>query len=668
FSEKNDFNSERVILNQLVEIAWWAKEDSTTIGYLTQGISLLLVDSRSTRGLDRIKLFNDFIEIITRFPESSQVYAAVSTSTIELIKWGSDDDILNILEIIQEKAAMFPLVETIQLLDAKVFMNTLFYLDEQDCKTILHIYNQFSSFAISNFEDDLESSKPKVKKHILGEEVNDILQEGAINAIISMARANKKNGGNCNDCLLGIRRIIQDSDYLLRREGKVFFQDIYRLSYALDTYKLWEEFSDFKLIADLKIERDKNQMYQTAEIKLLAIQKNMRIEEYDSLKIGRRGLSLAYNPNDIQDVEKIIDEITSQDVNSLKSINIVDEIDAVIDYDTKLKEHLRETGQIPADRETIDEIQDKLSLNDDLTVSATKESKISEQLEFLKQLEIHDERLLENQMLHAKSLILAVGMHGFNSPILQITTDELVEEIESLCKKKMIVELVDSLVRAVTLRAARLDGYAVTILFEVLNRNGLKFLSRYYKQYNFSDNIVRLISYLGRTGNTDLLQKVKNEMDKANRIILHDDEINLKIIRALNEGILAYSAEDAASKLKLIQIGKEIAKVHSFDVNIQIKYVESLNFALLDLARFDLKTLLEQVDELIEFANLYSKNEEIEEKAALGLLWSLAILKLYNRKQKIDIYQKRFEMIINAYPQSEYLQQLESLKNKKLIG
>ncbi|MGC9779946.1 MAG: hypothetical protein HZR80_11935 [Candidatus Heimdallarchaeota archaeon] len=660
FSQKGDSNSERIILNQLVEVAWWAKELSETFYVLSRGISKLLIDSRATRGKDRIELFSDFIDIIARFPENKIIYSAISTAAVELIKWGSDKEILDILDIMQEKSAIYPLVNAIQLLDAKVFMNTLFYLDEQDCNTLLRIYKELSSFSISHYQDEVKDDCHS-SSLIFGVELNEILQEGAINAIIGLARVNSKLEDTCEECINGIKEIIEDSEYLLRKEGKEFFKDIYRLSYAFDQFKLWGYFLKLPLIEKLKEERDKNETYQLAEAKLLAIIKNMRIEEYDSLKIGRRGIVLAYDLNDLEDISKIAEEISKQSPNRIEPIELVEELDAIIEFDDELKDHLRETGQIPTDRKTVDELQDMTSKDDDLTKPAIRENKIVKQLLFLKQLEFDDNRFLVNQLLYTKALIFAVGMFGFNSPLLKVTPGELVNHIEGLCERRMILELVDPLVRAVTLRAARLDGEATSILFDLLNHRGVKFLTKYYKQYNFVDNLIRLISYLGRTGEKELLIEITNELEKANRMSLEDDKISLRIARAFNEGILSYSAKNPFKKLELLEILREFAKVHSFNVNIQIKYVEGLNFVIIDLALDNFKAGSKIIDKLIDFSKTYRNNQQIEEKAALGLLWAMIISRIYKQPIKLQSIRKEFNFIVANYPQSSFLQGLNEI-------
>jgi hypothetical protein len=659
FNITSDYNSARIILNQLVEVAWWAQEELTVIDFLSQGIYKVLLDSNSARGEDRTNLFSDFIDIIARFPENRKIYSAISRAVIELIKWGTDKEILKILEIMKQKSAVFPLVESLQILDAKVFMSVLFYLEEQECKTIKHIYNQFSSFAISNFEEEQNGETARISTVLLGEEVNEILQEGAINAVINMARINSKE--ECEECILAIRRVIQDSEYLLRKDGKEFFKDIYRLSYTLDQFKLWDHFLDLQLIQDLKLERDKDEKYQMGEKKLFTIQKTMRIEEYDSLKGGRRGLKLAYDLDDLSDLEFVIHEIVKQKASEFKPVDIVEEVDAVIDTDEELKEHLREIGEIPQDRQSVDEIQDQLTKSDDVTVPATKESNIEEQIEFLRQLELEDERNLMNQTLHAKALILAVGMFGFYSPTLNITPEEVLSHFENLSEYKMFIELVEPLVRAVTLRAARLDHHAVNILLEILNTKGHKFLTKHYRLYNFVDNLVRLISYLGRTGKKEILIKIKNELEIANRISLDDETIPYKIAKAINESILSYSAEDNLLKIQLLELVKDTARMHSYNFDLQVKFVEGLNFLILDTGFSDIDQTELLADELIEFARSYRNNQHIEEKAALGILWTLAFSKLKDQTTKLAKYKKEIDFIATSYPESAYLKKIKDL-------
>ncbi|NHJ39639.1 MAG: hypothetical protein FK731_06350, partial [Asgard group archaeon] len=441
FSKVNDLNSERIILNQLFEVVWWAREEPKVTYILAQSISKVLIDSQSARGDDRIDLFSDLINILARFSKNKIIYDVISTAAIELIKWATDKEILLILEITQEKSVNYPLVEAIQLLNAKVFMNTLFYLMEEDCKTIMDLYMKFSCFSLGSYNTKIDNSgECHDVTPIFGEDINEILQEGVINAIINLARINASCENGCDECLTNIKTIINDSEYLLRKGGKEFFKDTYRLSVTFDQFNLWESFKDLPLISELKIEREKNETYIIAEAKLLAIMKNMRIEEYDSLKVGRRGIVLEYDFDNFDDIKIITEKLNAQDKNSFKSINLVSEADALIETDDKLTEHLREIGDIPADRKTIDELQDITTKSDDLTKSATNESKITEQMDFLKHLELTDNRFLINQIMHTKALIFSVGMFGFNSPKLKITSEELISHVNLLFEKKMVLE------------------------------------------------------------------------------------------------------------------------------------------------------------------------------------------------------------------------------------
>jgi len=662
FSKEQDFITERIILNHLIDLALLSQSDKRVIRFLAMSISQIIVDSRPIRGKKRTVFFFDLLEILTRFPEEKQIFEAISAAAIELIKWGNDSEILEILEIMQEKAAYCPLIESIQLLDAKVFLNTLFYLSEQNCDRLFKIYRQFSSFAISNFEFELEPEgvATKVKSSLKGEDVNEILQEGAINAIINLARTNKKEKEK--NCLLYIRRILQDAEYLLRQQGKVLFAELYRLSYALDQFKLWDEFLDIPLIQELKEERDKNIVLQEAEAKMLAIIKTMRIEEYDALKIGRRGIVLAYNLKDIQDIKAIYQQITCQKLKTFTPIKIVEEVDAIIDYDVELKEHLRDIGEIPTDRQTINEIQDKISLRDDLTVAATKESNIVNQVEFLKKLHHQDKRFLEKHLLHTLALIYAVGMHGFKSPVLNIQPEELILHINALCEKKLILEIIEPLIRAVTLRAARFDGKAVVTLLQILNQKGLKFLEKYYQQYNFVDNIIRLISFYGRRGENELLVQIKEELETANHLTLNEEEIPLKIARAINEGILSYEAKNQAKKIALLQLNEEIAKVHSYDEKIQIKYLEALNFLILDFPHLGVKNLKLLSEKLVEFIRLYSKQQEIVQEGAIGLLFLLGIAQvLQDKPAPAAFYRKELEKLSKTFPENQFLLQIKRI-------
>jgi hypothetical protein len=660
FSKLKDFNSERIILYQLFEIVWWARFEPKAIDILVKNISFVLLDSHPVRGVDRTNFFTDLTTFLTRFTKNKTIYQTISTAAIELIKWSSDEEILELLEVIEEKTANNPLNDAIKLLEAKVFMNTLFYLIEANHHIVMDVYRKFSSFSIDSFDMNISQESNDVSP-IFGENINEILQEGVINAIINLARIDKKQESGCVDCINNIREIINDSEYLLKSNGKTIFKDIYRLSVTFDQYKLWDKFMDIPLVQELKTERDKNEKYQIAEAKSLAILKNMRIEEYDALKIGRRGIILEYDINNTDDIRRIFQHLIVQEKNSLKSLNLVAEVDALIEINDELTEHLRERGDIPADRKTVDEIQDLTTRSDDLTQAAMKESRIVEQVQFLKQLELTDDRYLINRLLHTKALLFAIGMFGFESPELNITRLELMEHVDVLCERKMIHELIDPLIRAITLRAARLDDEAVITLFRLLNSRGLKFIPRSYKQYKFIDNVMRLVSFLARQGQIKNLEKIKDEMEKANRIWIEDEDIPLKLARAINEGILSYTAKDTIKKLQLVTLVKELAKVNSYEIDVQIKYAEALNFIILDIENVTWNNISFLIDELLEFSSSFRNNQQIEEKSALGLLWSGAIAKIYKQNQKFKQIREEINLISSMHSNNRIIMEVTTL-------
>ncbi|MHA1308830.1 MAG: hypothetical protein ACTSQN_16255 [Candidatus Heimdallarchaeota archaeon] len=661
FGDSSQYNNERVILNQLVEVSWWGKKDSVVIDILSQGIYNIVINSSAFDERAKIELFNDYLEILIRFPKSKKIYEAISRGTVELIRWGTDKEIVEFVESTKNKISVYPLVDSLQLLNAKIYMNALFYLDGQNCDTVKKLYNELSCVAISNFEDNKNSENCKVLQMIYGEEINELLQEGAINAVISLARVNSKCDDENEECILGIRRIITDSEYLLRKDGSNFFKDIYRLSYALDQYELWEHFEDIQLVLELKEAKEKNRTLQLAETKFLAIQKNMRIEEYDALKIGRRGISLTYDINDLEDVQRLTNELISQPKVRYTPISLVDEIDAVIENNEEIKEHLRETGQIPTDRQTIDEIQDDTSRSDDLTIPATKEKSINEQLAFLKKVNEEGDHFLINELMYAKGIIYAVGMFGFRSEINKIEPSKLENYVNKLNDKLMMKELISPLIRAITLRSARLDAFSTNILFKLLNQKGLKLISNQYKQYNFVDNIVRLISYLGRIGDINSLRKIKQALETTNNICLHDKEIPVKIARAINESILSYTAEDNLKRLELLDLIKELAFKHPYDQDLQIKYVEGLSFTILSFNLNEFKESSIYSDRLVEFSINFRENQIIEEKISFGLLISLIYSSFVKQQNKWKTYHTELQTIINNHPTSEFLQGINNI-------
>ncbi|MHA1186755.1 MAG: hypothetical protein ACTSSK_07765, partial [Candidatus Heimdallarchaeota archaeon] len=207
----------------------------------------------------------------------------------------------------------------------------------------------------------------------------------------------------------------------------------------------------------------------------------------------------------------------------------------------------------------------------------------------------------------------------------------------------------------------RLDAFSTNILFKLLHQKGLKLISNQYKQYNFVDNIVRLISYLGRIGDIDSLRKIKQALETTNNICLHDKEIPVKIARAINEGILSYSAEDNLKRLELLDIIKELAFKHSYNQDLQVKYVEGLSFTILSFNLNEFKESSIYSDMLVEFSINFRKNQTIEEKISFGLLISLIHSSFIKQQNKWKTYYAELQTIINNHPTSEFLQGINNI-------
>ncbi|MHA1366435.1 MAG: hypothetical protein ACTSP5_08520, partial [Candidatus Heimdallarchaeota archaeon] len=102
------------------------------------------------------------------------------------------------------------------------------------------------------------------------------------------------------------------------------------------------------------------------------------------------------------------------------------------------------------------------------TLPATKEEKISEQFKFLKEINEEGDHFLINELMYTKGMIYAVGMFGFRSKINKIEPSELENYVIKLNDKLMMKELISPLIRAITLRSARLDAFSTNILFKLL--------------------------------------------------------------------------------------------------------------------------------------------------------------------------------------------------------
>lgn len=667
YSRKGEIATEIIILNQLIELTWWGGKDKDILEKLSEAILIIHIDSHNLQKEQRGRLFNQFINMIIRFPNQEQIQDAITKAVINLIRVGTDEEILEIKETIREKASMYPMIESILGLMAKVYMNALFYLANQSCSSILKYYNEFCGLGLSEYKN-YNGGVCSTINPFHGDKLLEILQEGAINAIINLARTNaQRERISEQNCYQAIRIIIDDAKDTFKKRGEDFFQDIYRLSYAFDQFDLWKEFLDIPIIQELKFERDKNKVLEEAKSKLLAIQKSMRIEEYDSRKILRRGIKFAYNLDKPEELKKLLQNLVLYQKNQKKeALNLVEDIDAIIDQNEKITNYLRETGQIPADRATIDEIQDQVNISDDLSVPALPESKILEQVNYLREIGKKREGYLVNKLLLAKGLIFGVGMYGFRSPKLDIKLKEITSLLEFLAEKNMIHEIIDPLIRAITLRAARQDGEAVKILLDLLNKYRQKFIKTIYTNYPFVENLTKLFRYLSKQGKIEKLKNIKDELEKANRLYLFDETIPNKIAQGLNEAILSYRGKDVDQKLELVNILEEISKVHSFNEELQLRYIEGMNYAIFDIGLSDWSSAQKLSDKLIAFRESYLNNPKIEAKAAIGVLLSMVQAKLNNQREKANNYLKVLESITQKNPNDEFIQQVNFI-GKELL-
>ena len=74
------------------------------------------------------------------------------------------------------------------------------------------------------------------------------------------------------------------------------------------------------------------------------------------------------------------------------------------------------------------------------------------------------------------------------------------------------------------------------------------------------------------------------------------------------------------------------------------------------------KKASEIISDLIDFSKSFQKNQNIKEKAALGLLWFLIISSNNNvMKNKLKVYQKEIDLMATAFKESDYLQNIKTL-------
>ncbi|RLI64859.1 MAG: hypothetical protein DRO63_07180, partial [Candidatus Gerdarchaeota archaeon] len=170
--------------------------------------------------------------------------------------------------------------------------------------------------------------------------------------------------------------------------------------------------------------------------------------------------------------------------------------------------------------------------------------------------------------------------------------------------------------------------------------------------------------YYARKGEYALFLKIKEELEIANRLILNDEEIPLKIARAINEGILSFEAKNQKQKTILLEINEEIAKVHSYDEQLQLKYLDTLNFLILDFPNQEQETIDWLSNKLIDFISLYSKQQEITRRGSIGLLFLLGIAKVFQQKEKIDLYYNELKRLVILFPKDQFLRKITQIGKK----
>ena len=154
---------------------------------------------------------------------------------------------------------------------------------------------------------------------------------------------------------------------------------------------------------------------------------------------------------------------------------------------------------------------------------------------------------------------------------------------------------------------------------------------------------------------------MKREIETANRLCLDDNQMCAKFARAINEGILTFSATSFARKTELLDILKALGKRHSYNVDVQIKIAEGHAFFILTSKFDDFKNITKIADELSDFSKEYSNNQKIKEKAALGLLWAQLIFRNTNHKMKEAQYRKEIATIYANHTENVYLQKIKQI-------
>jgi hypothetical protein len=655
-----DINSQLVLLRQLAEIAWASRREKSYSALIMRSIEEVKKNCPKFTVDQSRQFFQIIVDILQHYKGNKDLMKTASQSVIDLIRWGDDKEILAIKEQSKILTGKYPLNQAIKLLTTRVFMNSLFYLTDQNCSGILRIYEEYNCFALSSFELIGECENDIVQKQIFDEDINELLQEGIINAIINLTHTSHKTSDiqEKKSCYKGIRHILKDSEYLLRKKKteEGILEDIGRLTYAFSQFNLWKEFQDIPLINDLWSEHKKKESTKTGHTKLLAIQKSMRIEEYDSLKSIRRGIVYNYNLENLEDIRKFAVDIVEHSKKDSK-ISLVNKVDAVIEDSKSLTDSLKNKGNIPQEAVPISEIQDKTSEEDNLMSPATKPEAISEQLKYLREL-VTNEPTITNRILLTKGLIFSMGMYGLSCQQLNLRFDELVVQVKKICDKLMVEEIIQPLLRAIKLRALRFDGDGTHHLFILLHNHGIKFLKKSSFDEEFIDSLMRLLAYLSRIADIELLKRLLSQLEQATRLYLDNSHLNTKIAKALVEGVVAFRGSSYHDQENLLELLKNLANSHPYNQQIQLEYLNGLIYLIVNVAPRNLEEAEKYTEKALSFGKSFQMNEAIQSKIALILLISLLYMEIKRYSAKADESMKRLKILHHRFPQNSFIRKI----------
>ncbi|MBD3191398.1 MAG: hypothetical protein GF308_12185 [Candidatus Heimdallarchaeota archaeon] len=256
FGEEGDIDSELAILNQIGILTRWAQEDEEIFDILSKTILAISVDSQGLKSFNRLKLFNRLIDLSTRFPKKEQIQASLPKAVLDLIRWGTDQEILMMLESMKKKATKSPMVPFVQKMTAEIYKTAFLYLYKVECQTLIQLFSEFFCYSFDEIKEDYTYRCPFINA-TNGEEMDEIVQEGIINAIINIARIYGRKEQSQKRCLEEIRKILSNAQEVLissHQHPKKYD----RLVRVLDQYDLWQEFHDLPIIQELKIQKQQS--------------------------------------------------------------------------------------------------------------------------------------------------------------------------------------------------------------------------------------------------------------------------------------------------------------------------------------------------------------------------------------------------------------------------